>query len=84
MSRGRRRRPGYRRSVDGIGRAYVFRRAGTEWRQGAKLAPDDGDGSDIFGGPVALTADGSTALLGAIDDEDPNGPNAGSAYLFIL
>lgn len=62
------------------GAAYVFTRNGTDWSQQAKLAPDDGDFGDLFGLRVAI--DGDTALIGAPDDEDPNGEDAGSAYVF--
>jgi hypothetical protein len=64
------------------GSAYVFAREGGAWRQTAKLAPDDGDPGDYFGGSVAVSSDGSTALVGALYDEDPNGDDAGSAYVF--
>jgi len=64
------------------GSAYVFSRAGSNWQQEAKLAADDGDDEDSFGGAVAITGDGSTAIIGADSDEDPNGEGAGSAYVF--
>jgi hypothetical protein len=31
---------------------------------------------------VVLSADGTTAVVGARTDEDPNGPESGSAYVF--
>ena len=65
---------------EGPGAAYVFERAGEGWRQRAKLVAADGDGSDGLGDDVALS--GSTALVGASTDEDPNGRQAGSAYVF--
>ncbi|PSP77866.1 hypothetical protein BRC81_09315 [Halobacteriales archaeon QS_1_68_20] len=37
---------------------------------------------DAFGGAVALTADGSLAIVGADTSDDTNGFKAGSAYLF--
>jgi len=64
------------------GSAYVFTRTGGSWSQGAKLTADDGDPDDEFGSSVALADDGSTALIGADNDEDPNGSEAGSAYVF--
>jgi hypothetical protein len=64
------------------GSAYVFTRDGGEWSQSAKLAADDGDSGDWFGWSVALSSDGTTALVGALRDEDPNGAEAGSAYVF--
>jgi len=64
------------------GSAYVFTGDGGEWGQSAKLAADDGDSGDWFGWSVALSSDGTTALVGAKTDEDPNGAEAGSAYVF--
>ena len=52
------------------------------WRQVATLVPDDGDGFDNFGASVALSADGTTAVVGAPADEEPNGRLSGSAYVF--
>ncbi|PSQ01346.1 hypothetical protein BRC92_10870 [Halobacteriales archaeon QS_4_69_31] len=46
------------------------------------FADDDGDGEDRFGWSVALSSDGTSALVGANTDEDPNGAEAGSAYVF--
>lgn len=63
------------------GAAYVFTRTADGWEQQRQLAPDDGDPTgDQFGFSVAL--DGSNALIGANNDEDPNGPEAGAAYIF--
>ncbi len=62
------------------GAAYVFERENGEWVQQTKLTADDGDQRDLFGRPVAL--DGDTILAGAPGDEDPNGEDAGSAYVF--
>lgn len=64
------------------GSAYVFERSNGEWHQRAKLIPDDGDGDDYFGVSVTISSDGTTALVGAQSDEDPNGDYAGSAYVF--
>jgi hypothetical protein len=66
----------------GAGAAYVFEQSDGTWSQGAKLAADDGDAEDTFGESVALSDDGTTALVGARFDEDPNGYEAGSAYVF--
>jgi PKD repeat protein len=66
---------------EGAGSAYVFTETDGEWRQQAKLIPDDGDSGDNFG---SVAVSGSTALVGADSDEDPNGEMAGSAYVFDL
>jgi hypothetical protein len=66
------------------GSAYVFADPNDDgtWTQQAKLTADDGDNRDGFGKAVALSDDGTTALVGAYRDEDPNGREAGSAYVF--
>jgi|GEM_PF-2774884 len=52
------------------------------WTQTATLTPDDSDAGDSFGTALALSADGTQAVVGASRDEDPNGDNGGSAYRF--
>lgn len=64
------------------GAAYLFERANGTWRQRTKLTPEDGDAGDDFGVAVALADD--TLLVGADGDEQPNGEEAGSAYVFGL
>ena len=61
------------------GSAYVYTRSGTTWSRQQKLLADDGDGFDDFG---SVAVNGDTALIGASGDEDPNGEDAGSAYVF--
>jgi len=67
---------------EGSGSAYVFTDSGDAWSQQAKLSGDDGDDGDTLGSSAALTGDGTTALVGAQNDEDPNGEAAGAAYVF--
>lgn len=64
------------------GSAYVFRRANRTWSQQATIAAGDGDDGDEFGWAVALAQQGDTALVGAPREEDPNGGEAGAAYVF--
>ena len=64
------------------GAAYVFSRSEDSWSQQTRLGPDDGDLLDGFGTAVALGGGGSTALVGAELNDDPNGEHAGSAYVF--
>lgn len=64
------------------GSVYVFEYSDSSWKQAQKLTPDDGDSEDHFGWSVAVSGDGTTAIVGASRDEDPNGVGAGSAYLF--
>jgi len=46
------------------------------------LAAADGDAGDEFGAAVAVADDGDRVVIGAPADEDPNGADAGSAYVF--
>jgi phospholipase C len=64
----------------GPGAAYVFVRSGTSWSFQQKLTAPDGVSGDRFGQSVAL--DGDTALVGAMSDDNVNGTDAGSAYVF--
>ncbi|MEE8154709.1 MAG: FG-GAP repeat protein [Phycisphaerales bacterium] len=61
------------------GSAYLF--DATTGRQITKFLPDDGAAHDLFGFSVAVN--GSTAIVGARDDDD-NGENSGSVYRFDI
>ena len=64
------------------GAAYVFTRSNGTWSQQAKLTATDGEAVDIFGVRVAISGD--TALIAARrDDDDVNGVDSGSAYVFV-
>jgi hypothetical protein len=65
----------------GAGSVYVFARDDTGWNQDTKLIPSDGDPADQFGNSVALSSDGTTALIGAHNDAEPNGTADGSDWL---
>lgn len=63
----------------GLGAAWVFARSGAAWmQQGPKLTPSDWRTPSTFGGSVALSADGDTALIGGEDD----GGSVGAAWVF--
>lgn len=64
------------------GSAYVFTRDGGSWSQQQKLTPENGTERGDFGIAVALSADGTTALVGARNDNNEKGEGAGSAYIF--
>ena len=64
------------------GSAYVFKRTGGNWYFGNKLLPPDGDVLDYFGNSVAISGDGSTAMVGARLDDEGGLDNTGSVYIF--
>jgi PGF-CTERM protein len=63
------------------GAAYVFGASGGSWSQQAKLVAEDSAG-DFVGSSLSVSNDGSTVVVGAPQDDDPNGQQAGSAYVF--
>ncbi len=68
---------------EGAGAAWVFTRSGSGsgavWaQQGAKLTGAGEVGSGYFGDAVALTPDGSAALVGGVKDDEQRG----AAWLF--
>jgi hypothetical protein len=70
----------------GAGAAWVFRRSGETWTERQKLTADDASGcsqSDLsacpqFGWSVALSGDGSTAIVGGPGDNS----SSGAAWVF--
>lgn len=65
-----------------VGEAYVFARAAGGWSHAATLENPEPDGNDRYGNAVAISADGSTALVGALLDESGGGEFVGEAYVF--
>ncbi|MCP4105210.1 MAG: hypothetical protein GY749_06685 [Desulfobacteraceae bacterium] len=64
------------------GSAFVFHRNGTAWENQDKLTASDGQGVDKFGLSVSISSD--YAIAGAMWDDNWNGFNAGSAYIYNL
>lgn len=64
------------------GSARVFVRSGGAWREETRLFAADGVAADLFGTSVALSADGSRALIGAPGDDTDAANGAGSAHVF--
>ncbi|MEO2157519.1 MAG: hypothetical protein ABGY30_12985, partial [Acidimicrobiales bacterium] len=58
-----------------------FTRSGSTWFEQATLTQSDGAASDAFGKSVALSDNGTVALVGASQD-DPTVNNSGSATVF--
>ncbi len=65
-----------------LGAAYVFRYDGKDWRHEAKLTASDPVGPfPLFGVSVAISADATTAVIGALLDA-ALGFEAGAAHVF--
>ena len=64
------------------GAAYVFQESGGEWSQKVKLRPEDSTEDDRFGGAVALTDDGTTAVVGAPGHAEAPESDVGAAFVF--
>ena len=65
------------------GAAYVFSKPVNGWTnmtETAKLTASDGASHDYFGFSVCVSGD--TAFVGAIDDDNDNGNEAGATYVF--
>ncbi len=61
----------------------MFTRSGSTWTEQTILTQSDGAAKDHFGTSVALSDDGTVALVGAPND-DPTGNGSGSATVFVL
>jgi CHASE2 domain-containing sensor protein len=64
--------------ADGLGAAWIFTRAGPTWTQGPKLTGAGESGLARFGRSVALSGDGSSALVGGEEDAS----SVGAAWAF--
>ena len=83
--------------TNGSGAAYVFARSGGAWSQQAYIKASNGESQDSFGVHVALSGDGGTLLVGALDEDcsatgvNPPGCDndwredlsMGAAYVFV-
>jgi trimeric autotransporter adhesin len=84
--------------ANGSGAAYVFTRAGAAWSQQAYVKASNGESQDSFGVSVALNDDGTTLLVGSLDEDcTATGPtpatacasdmkedlSMGAAYVFV-
>lgn len=61
------------------GTAYIFAREGTNWVEQVKLAPPDGDASDLFGYSVSISGD--YLVVGSVRG-DGKQPDSGLAYIY--
>lgn len=53
----------------GAGAAYIFTRDGGDWSQQAYLKAANTEGNDLFGSSVAMSDDGNTVVVGALDED---------------
>ncbi len=68
-----------RNDAGGTGAAWVYGRSGSTWvQQGAKLTGTEENGGAYFGGSVALSQNGETALIGGLKDT----ADVGAAWVF--
>jgi len=81
------------RSTNGAGAVYVFTRVAGTWSQQAYVKASNTHETDLFGSAVALSADGSTLVVGAPgegsaatgvdgDQSDRSANGAGAVYVF--
>lgn len=79
--------------VSSTGSAYVYARTSTTWSREVRLLASNANDRDFFGESVALSADGSTLVVGASteasaasgvggDQSDNSLRNAGAVYAF--
>jgi hypothetical protein len=77
----------------GAGAAYVFARSGAAWSQQAYLKSANPEENDLFGSSVAMSDDGNTIIVGALDEDggqamvngdgsDNSARGSGAAYVF--
>ena len=62
------------------GSVYIFKYDDKNWVEEAKLIASDGEVEDYFGTSVSI--DGNHAIIGAALDDNSNGVDAGSVYIF--
>jgi hypothetical protein len=62
---------------------YIFERSADSWQQQQKLTADDEDENSWLGPAVSVSDDGTTAIIAAYTDTDPDDDRGvGSAYVF--
>jgi hypothetical protein len=59
--------------VGGSGAAFVYRRSGTTWTREAFLKAREQDRNDSMGNAIAISDDGNTVAVGALDEDTLEG-----------
>ena len=75
----------YGKDVSGIidaGKVYIYTRSGSVWTEEATITASDKEASDLFGTSVALTADGTKLIVGAIGKDISGISDAGKVYIY--
>jgi hypothetical protein len=67
-----------------VGAVHAFRRMGTAWTYEGDVVPADAMEEDAFGFEVALSLDGTRAVLGVASDDVDGVPNVGSVRVLTL
>jgi hypothetical protein len=70
------------KGLSGAGAAYIFSYNGSSWVLQQELNATDAATNAKFGSAVSLSADGKTALIGAIGNTVNSNSSAGAAYIF--
>ncbi len=65
-----------------LGSAYIFSQTGESWTEQAKLSNEDAESEDCFGDDVALSGDGTTAFVGAPNEQTPDSEMSGAVHIF--
>lgn len=65
-----------------VGTAYAFTYSEGEWHHTSTLSNPEPNRNDTFGSAVAISPDGTTALIGAPRDEGRAATFVGEAYIF--
>lgn len=76
------------------GAVYMFVWSGSAWTQEAYIKASNAEAGDMFGTSVALSADGSRLVVGALNEDssatgvggnqaDNGAPESGAAYVFV-
>lgn len=79
-------------SARGAGAVYVFVREDGDWTQQAYLKASNADATDLFGVSLAVSDDGNTLVIGALDEDgsssgvggpdDNDSRGSGAVYVF--
>lgn len=64
------------------GSVYVFVKSNSGWNQQTKIMPDDNNRVQFFGSSIAMTGDGTAAVIGATLTINSDDEELGATYVF--